>query len=295
MKILVVGVFNDNSTNNGIANGFENAGHTVERFDYRHWGRILGSEKRDRQIFYFLVDRRDPEPYGVIVFCKCNGVSTDLIKSCRRYTKTFLWYMDPLNGNYNDELKEKIKVADYVGVAKWEVYLEAKKLNLNTHFLIEGFDPKWDYPIECEKKYDISFIGNPYGERTDILRNLSVFADIDIPILSDKYNIEHSKAVSQTKINLNFTGGGGPSDRVYKILAAGGFLLSEKYPHTEKYGLEPLRDFASFDVAKDMVFKIDYYLKFDDSRKKIARRGLQTVQKFSRDNLAKEIVDIVLA
>jgi hypothetical protein len=291
MKILVVGVFNDNSTNNGIANGFENAGHEVHRYNYRVASQSLsmGDQGRDRDLCSVF---RQAD-FNLVVFCKCNGVDVRVLKECK--TKTFLWYMDPLNGNYNDELKEKIKVADYVGVAKWEVYLEAKKLNPNTHFLIEGFDPKWDYPIPSETKHDITFIGNPYGDRAKWLDGVT--------ILSNKYNTEHAKVVGQSRININLTGGGGPSDRAYKILAAGGFLLSERWPDVEKYGLMPYRskpsflseiaDYVEFDNVDEMINRCNYYLQYKDERNKIAKHGYQTVQKFSRDNLAKQIIDIV--
>ncbi len=283
MKILVVGVFNDNSTNNGIANGFENAGHEVVRFDYREHGKESGAEARDHDIME-LCRIGD---FDLTLFCKCNSVSAKVIEYCTHRTKTFLWYMDPLNGNYNGELKEKIRAADHVGVAKWEVYLDARWLNSNTHFLIEGFDPKWDYPIPSEAKHDIIFIGNPYGDRAKWLDGVT--------ILNNKFNTEHSKAVGESRININLTGGGGPSDRVYKILAARGFCLSQSYPHVEKYGLTPGEDLVFFDTPEEMVERCNYFLPMPAAREFIATLGHQTVQKFSRDNLARQIVEIVSA
>lgn len=277
MKILMVGVFNDRSTNNGIANGFDKIdGVEVYAYDYRQ---NIGTIDRDC---------RKWTDYDLIFFCKCNQVSIEVVKEAKKHAKTFLWYMDPLNGNYDDELIKKIKRCDYVGVAKWEVYEKAKELNDNTHFLIEGFDPAWDYPIECEKIYDVSFIGNPYGDRKKWLDAIP-----NVTILTDKFNVEHSQAVSQSKINLNFTGGGGPSDRVYKILAAGGFLLSEKWPDVERYGLRPWNDYVPFETPKELVKFCDNYLKRNDIREKITSLGYERVQKFSRDNLAKQIVEIV--
>lgn len=278
MKILVVGVFNENSTNNGIANGFENAGHKVMRLNYRIQG---DPNLRDQSIIAECFNGN----YNLAVFCKCNGVDVRVLSECG--IKTFLWYMDPLNGNYNDELIEKIKVADYVGVAKWEVYLKAKELNPNTHFLIEGFDPAWDYIVPYNLyEWDVTFIGSPYGDRARwLLRGVTV--------LSNKFHTEHAKAVGRSRININFTGGGGISDRVYKILAAGGFCLSQNYPHIERYGLVPDEDLVLFDTPQDMVDKCKYYMQYEDERKAIAKHGHETVQKFSRDNLAKQIVDIV--
>lgn len=283
MKILMVGVFNENSTNNGIANGFERAGHEVERYDYRERAKIFGNEERDNELLY----NAKVNWYNLVFFCKCNGMDVGVVRRFSDFDncKTFLWYMDPLNGNYNAELIEKMKAADHVGVAKWEVYLAAKQHNPNTHFLIEGFDPDWDYPIDTPKKYDASFIGSPYGDRESWLGGVT--------LLSNKFNVEHSRAVGETKVNINLTGGGGPSDRVYKILAAGGFCLSQYYPHMVKYGLEPGKDLVFASNPKDMAQKIFMYANDRHGRERIAAHGHETVQKFSRDNLARQIIDIV--
>lgn len=279
MKIMVVGVFNANSTNNGIANGFENNDHEVIRYNYRAQAKKLG-RARDTEIITICHKERP----DLVFFCKCNGVHIDVIHQCKKVSKTFIWYMDPLNGNYNSELKEKILHCTGAGLAKYEVFLLARQLNYNSFFLIEGFDPAWDYPIEIPKQYDVSFIGALYGER-------SKYRQVPgINFLKGKFNTEHAKAVSSSKINLNFTNQGGPSDRAYKILAAKGFLLSEPYPYMEKYGLTPGQDFVIFNSVEDLKKKINYYLINEEKRNKIAHQGYKTVQQFSRDNLTKQVL-----
>ena len=106
----------------------------------------------------------------------------------------------------------------------------------------------------------------------------------DYPICGAK----HSKAVSETKVNLNFTEGG-TSDRTYKVLASRGFLLTQSWPRIEedfKIGV----DLDTFDSVNDFKQKIEYYLTHEDERKEIAAHGYRTVQKFNRTNFAKEII-----
>jgi spore maturation protein CgeB len=288
MKTMIVGVFNENSTNNGIANGFSKI--TDDRdftilYNYRQRAKAVGAINRDAEIIA-TCERERPD---LVFFCKCNGVHVRVLHECNKYSKTFLWYMDPLNGNYNEELKQKIKAATASGIAKYEVYLLALKINPNSHFLIEGYDPSWDFPMELPKIHDVSFIGNLYGDRRKWLATPMT----GTTIIFKAYNTEHAKVVSQSKINLNFTGAGGPSDRAYKILAAKGFLLSQNYPHMDKYGLTPGKDFIIFNTQEELIRLKNYYLEHEKERNQIAEHGYKTVQKFSRDNLAKEVVKIL--
>lgn len=283
MKVLIIGVFNENSTNTGIANGFEKNQCEVIRYQYRKQEKILGARKRNEEIIK-LCNTRKPE---LVFFCKCNGVDISVVHECNKVSKTFLWYMDPLNGNYNFELQEKIRHCTGAGLAKYEVYLLARQLNSKSYFLIEGFDPEWDYPIEGEKIYDVSFIGSLYGGRQKY-KALS-----NITFVDNAYNVEHSMVVGKSKINLNFTNGGGPSDRLYKIMAAGGFVLSEPFPHMDKYGIAPNEDFIVFNNIEDLKEKINFYLINEKERNWIAQQGYNHVQQFSRNNLAKKVLDII--
>ena len=49
--------------------------------------------------------------------------------------------------------------------------------------------------------------------------------DNDVTIFTSAYGSDHARAVSSSKINLNFCTDSGASDRVYKIMAAGGFFI----------------------------------------------------------------------
>lgn len=69
-------------------------------------------------------------------------------------------------------------------------------------------------------------------------------------------------------------------------------MLTEPWPNME-------RDFAvekDFDIfAGPEMFKecIGFYLNNPKKREEIAENGYQTVQKFSRDNWAKKLIEII--
>jgi len=134
-------------------------------------------------------------------------------------------------------------------------------------------------------KYNCSFIGNPRNDRINYIKALNV------PVIQNAYGKEHSVAVSQTKINLNFTEGG-TSDRTYKVLASKGFLLTEPWDGMEN-DFSVGQDFDIFTNVNEFKNKINYYLQHEDERLRIAEYGYNTVQKFDRINWAKEIISML--
>jgi hypothetical protein len=281
MKVMMVAVFIPTSTNCSQADGFENNGCEVIRYDYRKREKEIGS-KRDQEI----IDICKLEKPDFVFFSKCNEVNVSVIIECNLFSKTVLWYMDPLNVNFSSSLKEKIINCNYTFCALTEPYKEALKIkNNNVYFLQEGFDEKNNYPFDVPYINDVSFIGVLRNERQ------KYYDALRFKLYNNAYNEDHSKAVSETRINLNFTEGG-TSDRTYKILASKGFLLTQSWENMEndfKIG----RDLDIFNNIDDLKDKIKYYLKNEELRLEIANNGYKTVQKFNRTNFAKYIINKV--
>jgi hypothetical protein len=253
----------------------------VIRYDYRQRALEIGRKKRDQEIISIAIKEKPL----LIFFSKCNDVDISVIHGCNKVAKTVLWYMDPLNSRFSDSLKDKILFSNFTFCALTAPYKEAKKINSNSvYFLQEGFDEACNYPMNVPYINDVSFIGNLRGERENYHDALDFF------VYNDMYGKLHSKAVSESRINLNFTEGG-TSDRTYKILASKGFLLTQPWECMEddfKIG-EDMDIFSNIGELRD---KISYYLKNDDKRLKIVENGYQTVQKFNRTNFAKRILEI---
>ena len=129
----------------------------------------------------------------------------------------------------------------------------------------------------------MSFIGNLRNKRVDYHKN------IPFKVISDAYAEKHSLAVSQTKINLNFTEGG-TSDRTYKVLASRGFLLTEPWRVMEN-DFTVGEDLDIFTNVNELKEKIDYYLNNEIEMDRIRTNGYGKVQKFSRIMWAKKIIE----
>jgi spore maturation protein CgeB len=287
MKIVFVAVFDDEgvSSNSSQAIGFERLGHNIIRYNYRVRANKIGIENRDKE----LVDIVSIERPDLVIFAKTNTVDISVFHACKKYSKICYWFPDPLSTFDNDEFLLKAKVSDFFccDMQKQNVFDYASSLNDKCFKVADGYDPDIEKPRHVDQDIDISFIGNLYSDRQEKLKQLSR----NVSIISDAYGILHSETVSRSKININFCTAGSSSDRTYKVLAAGGFYITEDWENREEYFVNG-QDLIVCSDIDDLRAKIDYYLSRPDERAKIAKNGLVAVRKFSRHNWAKKIIEI---
>lgn len=94
------------------------------------------------------------------------------------------------------------------------------------------------------------------------------------------YFSEMPKVFYESKINLNFTipniQSGIPL-RVWDILGAGGFLLTNYQPELELY-FDIGKDLVTFEDIQELEQKASYYLEHDEERRQIAKNGYRKVK-----------------
>lgn len=94
------------------------------------------------------------------------------------------------------------------------------------------------------------------------------------------YNTDMSKIFYCSKINLNITLPSiesGIPQRVYDIMACGGFCLSNYQPEMDEL-FTIGRDIEAFHSVEELLEKSDYYLKHEDARLRIAINGYKLMQ-----------------
>ena len=284
MKILFVGVFDTNrkSTNTSQLLAFKRLGYDVVGYNYRQRAVMIGSESRDAHLY----DTIREGLFDLVVFSKCNGVSNEIFKKAKSHSKTCLWFMDPLT-SFNEEMRVKTSLVTYFCCDKINVLQAASEINKNSFHVCEGYDEQVDKPHDLKKQHDVSFIGNLYGNRNEMISKINN----DVTIFTSVYGTDHAKAVSSSKINLNFCTDDGASDRVYKIMAAGGFLISNDWEGRKEHFTNG-RDCVIFKDTNDLNEKINYYLNNPDLAKMISDYGQQSVKAFSRTSWASKIVEL---
>ena len=117
-------------------------------------------------------------------------------------------------------------------------------------------------PFECRKYFWKKLI---LKFKYPDLYNRTVDKELSSKEVAEKY--------SRSKICINIHNANIDSfnPRTYEILAVGSFLLTDE--RKEYDGLTPGEDFADYSSVEDMLEKIDYYLKHDDEREKMAGCG----------------------
>ncbi len=95
---------------------------------------------------------------------------------------------------------------------------------------------------------------------------------------SAAYGDEICKIVNAAKINLNMHAATNNHPRIFDTIAAGGFLLTRLTAEDEEPGgigelFELGKEIEVFRTKEELREKIEFYLKHDDQRMEIARRG----------------------
>jgi hypothetical protein len=285
MKILFVAVFTDNnrSTNDSQAVALERIGHEVVRYNYRVMEKMLGSQGRDAHIINTTIC----EEVDLVIFSKGKGIDIRVIEECNKVSDTCLWFMDAYMPNHwTEELIQKIQLCTFVCCDKVQAVAAAIRYNPRTYHVCEGYDNEIDKPHNLPQDIPISFIGDPYGYRRNVCDLVGAL------IFEGAYGEDHAKVVSRSKINLNFCTYACASDRIYKILGAGGLLFTDDWEGRE---LEDGKDLVLFSSIPELRDKIDYYTRHTEEAQRIRERGYLSVQKYSRIEWARNICNCFLS
>ena len=279
MKILYAGVFTEGSTNISQRDCLRKLGHEVDEFV------PFGKHGVDyRQVPNFNIELQEVRGYDIILIAKGNGISEYTMKMLKKNNrKVVYWFCDSLI-NYSPEMQNRTRLADIAFFDKRTVLEKGLLVNDNCRYVCEGYDETVDCLQKVKKQYDISFIGQMYGDRKSFLDLLP-----KAKIINDAYGLQHSIEVGKSKINLNSCTMNDASDRIYKIMAAGGFLMSDDWCGREKLGFVDGEDIVIYKNFNDLQEKINYYLEHEATRDRIAANGTIKVKELTRLNWAKNI------
>lgn len=282
MKVLFVGVFDNSylSTNTSQLLCINDIVDKVVGYNYRQKAIEIGPHNRDKHLIQTIVGGG----FDLVLFSKCNQVDYSVFRAASSVATTCLWFMDPLI-TYDEEMRVKTSLVDYFCCDKKDVLSVAAGINKNSFYVCEGFDSRNDIPHDVPKKHEVTFLGNVYGDRAGLLNQINRAVNIR----NDAYGKEHALEVSRSFININICTDGAASDRVYKTLAAKGFLISNDWQGRAEM-FEDGEDLVIFHNAQDLNEKINFYLANQSLANKIAESGYNKVQNYTRQSWASEII-----
>ena len=198
-----------------------------------------------------------------------------------RKCKIINWSSDD-SWRYNQHTSLLLEGYDIAVTTHLKSHLKNKK-KINSIHTSWGCPDHWKAKITKEKrcKYDVSFVGNSYMDRKEYINFIK---DNGIKVdcfgagwrnkpVSEKKMLEIFKT---SKMSLNFSKSRGNEKqikaRVFEIIGAGGFCLSEDAPNISKF-FKPNRQISLFKNKDELLKKINFYLKNPIIRNQIAQKG----------------------
>lgn len=192
------------------------------------------------------------------------------------YHPKAIWIIDSHTSFVCD--KVMAKSFDIIFVAQKEYVDKFKKFNTYVYWLPLAADLDWHGKKDLEKIYDIAFVGQlGVGWRRKILLKLK--KDYPNSFISSADCKKIGEIYSQSKIVINYNVNNDINMRVFEAMASGTLLITNQIKNN---GFEELfennKHLVVYDgTYKDLKEKIDYYLKNDEEREKIAQEGYKLI------------------
>ncbi len=331
MKIILVGAWYTSIYEEPLARSFEILGHEVFEFKSSSYFRNIHLDHY-RKGTYSLVEVsyykfQNKFLVGPVIskinndlFDLCSEVQPDMVffyralfirsRTIRRIKKvcsaklTSYHNDDPftaVNKWRNRHYISSLKSMDFNYVYRPKNLLDVQKHSKHCEILLPYPNTDFIYPLEnCEKKYDVVFIGHYEDDGRDqfIMEFIvdesinfmlfgtdwdksPIYTDIktklgDInPVYGEKYNI----TLNQTKMALCFfslLNNDSYTRRTFEIPAAGTMLLSQ-YSKESAELFKPDEEAIYFKSTSELLEKTHFYLKHDEEKKLIADNGYRKV------------------
>ena len=166
-----------------------------------------------------------------------------------------------------------------------DAYKKYRNLGINVIRSQWASNPHYYKRIPTDFKYDVSFVGQNYGNRANFLKFLKN-KGIRLKVFGKGFGdyLEFNniiKIFNESKINLNLSGSSANNrikqikGRIFEVPMCGGFLLTEYVEGIEEY-FHIGKEIECFKDKYEAIDKINYYLKNEEKRIKIAEAGYIT-------------------
>lgn len=282
MKILYSNVIEKNKNWGAeffLNKAFLALGEKTHNIDYRKYRKVLLYKVINAPLCdIFFLQRGDFFPLGIINSIKIPKVfwASELVRRNRDQDQNFRF------GNFDHVFvrgKEDLEIITNYGWVSSE----------NCSILLSAFDQDVFFPIQIEKDIDILFVGVMTPRRIEIIDSLNKMLDITVV---NVYGEEFNKYINRSKIILNIHSENylDTETRVFEVLGAGGFLLTEKLSPENPFLSDEL---AQFDGLSDLIEKLTFYIKNPEKRSVIASNGYRhAINKHTYHHRAIEILEI---
>jgi spore maturation protein CgeB len=281
----------------------EGMGHRLTAFDFMERSRAGGvAQMRDDLVALAA----ETEPDLAFFFLFTDQLDTRTIEEVGRRggCQTVNWFADD-HWRFEDFTRHMAPAFDLAVTTDADSLPKYRQLPDTRVHLSQWACNRYAYRrVTDELKHDVTFVGQPHGDRKQTVARLGaagnpvecwgfgwpggaiehaamvdVFASSRINLnLSNSSDVPGLKARLRRLLHLNPPAPRPPQikGRNFEVPGCGGFLLTERVPHLERY-FELDREVAVFDGVEDLVEKTRYWMTNEQERQRIADAGYRRV------------------
>lgn len=293
MRILILGAGGDHRTEASIQRAATTLGHTARVLDALGWRRRLGGLAPS--FLRWRAERFAPD----YVLCTRHAIAAGAgtIKSIVARRDSVFWYFDAAS-----PLPERVVTLSRLTGRSFATYgYQVEALRRAgapvAHFLPQGLDPEIDYPADSAPPTyhcDVSFIGSgQYPRRYPVLQAVAGSCRLqirgpgwnsapgDLPVAGGRMvGRELAPAIRGAAISLGVDAlpeqrqekRGGTSNRLWRVLGAGGLFLGEHVEGVEHFAAQG-EHAVWYRGKEDAVEQVRRLLADPDLRRRIADSG----------------------
>lgn len=292
---VLIAAPDDKATSLYISNAFVENGWQPEIYDYRLIAQQQGFEMMN-ELFWNAARERD-----LVLVLKGEILRPETLRTVAGKVPTALWHFDSWQAKEPFIIERAKTVKFFFTIARGLVPWYQSQ-GINAHWLTEACSPPhhcfyYDQPTTHYggRRYrsEVTFIGTVagVGDRADWLvtvkkrfPGLMVWGSFSDPRVKEFHlgrvetDRDHAELCYRSKVNLDRSRTadieGSWSARIYRIMAAGGFLLANNVKGIRDYFSIP-REFDVYDPRDydNCLEKIFYYLSNPEERQEIAEHG----------------------
>jgi hypothetical protein len=221
-----------------------------------------------------LIDDGNPKPEIVLLIDTAGEMFPRGLEKISCPTAIFL-----IDMHANFELRKQMSLFyDYIFLAQKD-YIDTFKKTGNecVYWLPHACDPEIHVPGEMEKIYDVGFVGHVHSDhrrkKLEFISKHFKINDFNKPYPRD----EISTIYGQSKIVFNCSLKDDLNMRVFEAMASGALLITDRIPNGQSELFKDGEHLVEYTNDDDLLQKIDYYLKNEHLRLKIAKAGQKLV------------------
>jgi spore maturation protein CgeB len=282
----------------------EGMGHDVVAFDFAARAHAVGKSKMRRELVATAAETRP----DVVFFCLFeNEIDTDTIAAVRREgaAPTVNWFTDD-HWRFEIFTRHMAPAFDLAVTTDPDSLPKYRAAGIENVLLSQWACNRYAYSkVTDELRHEVTFVGQPHSNREAIIDRVRA-AGHEVETWGHGWpagKLDHEGMVrvfSSSRINLNLSNSSEPPNtlrvrvgrllgrgvkgpkppqikgRNFEVPGCGGFLLTERVPHLERY-FDLGREVAVYDDADDLVEQVEHWLGHEDERAAVADAGYRRV------------------